>query len=43
MPGSERQGDLQVDLDNRPALDLYRAVGFRHAYRYAYLARERPA
>ncbi len=34
---------LQVDLDNRPALDLYRAVGFRHAYRYAYLARERPA
>lgn len=32
---------LQVDLDNGPALDHYRAVGFQHAYRYVYLGRAR--
>ncbi len=36
-------GYLQVDLDNRPALGLYRAIGFKPAYRYVYLARERQA
>lgn len=36
-------GYLQVDLDNSPALNLYRSIGFEHAYRYVYLASERQA
>lgn len=30
-------GYLQVELDNAPALELYRAAGFEDAYRYVYL------
>ncbi|HWK18853.1 MAG TPA: GNAT family N-acetyltransferase [Solirubrobacteraceae bacterium] len=30
-------GYLQVELDNAPALELYRTAGFEHAYRYVYL------
>jgi len=37
------KGYLQVDLANKPALNLYRTIGFEHAYRYVYLTRERRA
>jgi len=30
-------GYLQVELDNAPALELYRTAGFERAYRYVYL------
>jgi N-acetylglutamate synthase len=33
---------LQVDIDNRPALSLYRGAGFRHAYEYVYLTSAPP-
>lgn len=32
-------GYLQVELDNQPALGLYRGAGFGEAYRYVYLTR----
>jgi N-acetylglutamate synthase len=33
---------LQVEIDNRPALSLYRGAGFRHAYEYVYLSASPP-
>jgi GNAT superfamily N-acetyltransferase len=33
------RGYLQVELDNRPALGLYRGAGFGEAYRYVYITR----
>ena len=35
--GRAEVGYLQVELDNAPALGLYRTVGFELAYRYVYL------